>query len=53
MVGKSEALQYKRTFTFQGLVFPVTSYAPLKQLFDTVHESDNHTITLKQTSAAQ
>jgi hypothetical protein len=53
VVGKSEALQYKRTFSFNGLVFPSTSYTPLKQLFDMLHESDNHTITLKQATTTQ
>jgi hypothetical protein len=45
-------LVYKRKFFFgggrTGLIFPVTSYAQLKNLFDEVHKRDNHTISLKQ-----
>ncbi|HVQ36865.1 MAG TPA: DUF3857 domain-containing protein [Pyrinomonadaceae bacterium] len=42
---------YKRTFFFGGagtIVFPVDSYGKLKTYFDAVHQSDNHTVTLKQ-----
>lgn len=53
MVGKSEGLIYKRKFKFAGLIFPVANYSAVKQLFDGIHESDNHTITLKQNSASQ
>lgn len=45
---------YKRNFFFGGgdsIVFPVGSYAPLKKYFDAVHQSDNHTVTLKQAAA--
>ncbi len=45
---QSEELILKRTFTFNGLLFPQTSYAPLKRMFDRLHDSDNHAITLKQ-----
>ena len=48
--GKSEALVYQRTFRFNALIFPTTSYPGVKQIFDFVHERDNHTITLKQTA---
>ena len=48
--GKSEALIYQRNFKFSALIFPTTSYAGVKQIFDFVHERDNHTITLKQTA---
>lgn len=47
VIGKSEALVYKRSFSFSGLIFPATSYASLKQLFDAVYQNDNHTISLK------
>jgi len=50
---KGDELQFKRTFSFNALLFPVSSYAPLKQVFDELHESDNHTISLKQSAAAQ
>lgn len=45
---------YKRNFFFGGadrIYFPVESYAQLKNYFDAVHQSDNHTITLKQSAA--
>ena len=45
-------LVYKREFFFgggqTGLLYPVTSYAQLKQLFDEVHKRDNHMLSLKQ-----
>ena len=47
LAGNNE-LQYKRSFSFSGLLFPTTSYKGLKQLFDLLHDHDNHTITLKQ-----
>jgi hypothetical protein len=53
VIGNNEALRYNRTFSFTGLVFPSSSYSGLKQLFDLLHEADNHTITLKQATAAQ
>jgi len=45
---------YKRNFFFGGgntIMFPVGSYARLKTYFDAVHQSDNHTVTLKQAAA--
>jgi hypothetical protein len=45
-----KTLVYKRKFFFGGgnhTLFPNASYAGLKQLFDTLHTQDNHTITLK------
>ena len=44
-------LVYKRDFFFGGggtILFPATSYAPLKAYFDQLHQQDNHTISLKQ-----
>jgi hypothetical protein len=44
-------LIYKRNFFFGGdgtVLFPVESYAPLKQYFDMLHKQDNHTLALKQ-----
>lgn len=44
----------KRKFFFggnDGILFPSTSYAPLKELFEMIHRNDNHTITLKQNVA--
>jgi hypothetical protein len=48
--GQSEALVYIRTFSFNALIFPPSSYQGVKQIFDILHERDNHTITLKQTA---
>jgi hypothetical protein len=45
---------YKRNFFFGGqdtIVFPVDTYSKLKQYFDALHQSDNHTVTLKQSAA--
>jgi hypothetical protein len=45
---------YKRKFFFGGggaIVFPVTTYSDLKSYFDSVHQADNHTVTLKQSAA--
>lgn len=53
VTANGDQLQYKRTFSFSSLIFPVSSYEPLKQLFDRIHQGDNHTITLKQTAAGQ
>ena len=42
---------YRRSFFFGGgnsIVFPVGTYPKLKAYFDMVHQSDNHTVTLKQ-----
>ena len=49
-------LIYRRTFFFgggeSGLLYPASSYAGLKALFDEMHKRDSHTITLKQGAAA-
>jgi hypothetical protein len=52
-VVRNEDLLYKRTFSFNGLLFPTKNYTWLKQIFEAVHEQDNHTITLKQAAASQ
>lgn len=44
-------LIYKRNFFFGGantILFPIESYAPIKNYFDTLHKQDNHSIALKQ-----
>jgi hypothetical protein len=49
-----KVLIYRRNFFFGGggtILFPVTTYTDLKALFDTINKEDNHTITLKQTTA--
>ena len=46
---------YKRRFFFGGggnILFPVTSYAAVKQVFDAINKADNHTITLKQVASS-
>jgi len=45
-------LIYNRQFRFTGMFFSKGVYQNLKRAFDTVHQSDNHTITLKQGTAA-
>jgi hypothetical protein len=52
--GDGRTLEFKRKFFFGGedrILFPAATYPTLKQVFDAVHESDNHTITLKQVAA--
>jgi hypothetical protein len=47
-------LTYRREFFFGGggnILFPENAYASLKGLFDLLHQNDEHTITLKQTTA--
>jgi hypothetical protein len=44
-------LMYKRNFFFGGantILFPIESYGPIKNYFDTLHKQDNHSIALKQ-----
>ena len=44
-------LFYDRNFFFGGgsnILFPVSGYASIKQLFDMLSQNDEHTITLKQ-----
>lgn len=48
-------LIYERSFFFGGqesVLFPVESYQEIKRLFDEIHKSDNHMITLKQAAPA-
>jgi hypothetical protein len=49
-------LLYHRSFFFgagdKGLLFPVTAYPSLKQVFDELHTRDDHTLTLKQSAVA-
>jgi hypothetical protein len=45
------ALEYKRSFQFNGLIFPKATYPNLKKALDVLHQRDNHTITLKQGAA--
>ena len=44
-------IHYFRNFRFgdkNQVLFPVKAYPTLKQIFDFIHEQDNHAITLKQ-----
>lgn len=48
---ESNSLIYKRKFYFGNgglILFPVSAYQPLKNLFDSFQKADSHTITLKQ-----
>jgi len=45
-------LHYKRNFHFSALMIPKGSYSQLKQVFDAIHQADNHAITLKQGTVA-
>lgn len=47
-----KTLEYKRSFRFNLLMIPKASYSNLKAVFGAIHESDNHTITLKQAPVA-
>jgi hypothetical protein len=50
----NRTLVYKRNFFFGGggnILFPVRSYAALKQLFDIAQKANDHTITLKQAAS--
>jgi len=52
--GKS--LVYKRKFFFGGggyILFPVNSYAQIKNFFDILNKQDNHTVSLKQSAISQ
>jgi len=47
-------IRYTRTFYFGGgggVLYPVTSYGPLKAYFDTVNKQDNHSVALKQAAS--
>jgi hypothetical protein len=48
MTKDAKTLIYERTFKFEGLLFQKDVYPQLKQAFDTIHQQDNHAITLKQ-----
>lgn len=48
MTKDAKTLIYERTFKFEGLLFPPDVYPQLKQAFDTIHQQDNHAVTLKQ-----
>lgn len=45
-------LVYKRNFTFKALILQKANYTAVKGAFDTIHNADNHAITLKQGTAA-
>ena len=50
----AKALVVRRKFFFGGggnIIFQAAAYAQLKNLFDTLHQNDEHTITLKQAKA--
>jgi hypothetical protein len=46
-------IQYRRKFFFGGgqmVLFQLSTYPNLKKLFDQLHERDNHTLAIKQSS---
>lgn len=48
---EGDYISYRRKFFFGGndkILFPVSAYQPLRNLFDAFHKADTHTITLKQ-----
>jgi hypothetical protein len=50
-VTPAKQLVYRRTFVFGregAIMYPVAAYPNLKAVMDTIHQRDNHTITLKQ-----
>lgn len=54
LAGDRSTLSYSRYFFFGGggnILFQTSSYPVLKQIFDLVNESDNHTIALLQQGA--
>jgi hypothetical protein len=51
VLGKNEKLVFHRSWMFNALIFPQTSYAGVKQVFDMLHTGDSHTITFKQGTA--
>jgi uncharacterized protein DUF3857 len=54
MGSNGQVLIYDRDFFFGGgnsILFPVTGYSGVKQLFDILNSADDHTITLKQSAS--
>ena len=41
-------LIYKRELSFNGVNFPVTAYADLKQIFDRIRSGDQHALSIRQ-----
>ena len=55
MGSDGHVLKYDRKFFFGGqgtIMFPVSSYAAIKQLFSLLSQANDHTITLKQSATA-
>ena len=46
-------LHYKREFTLNAIGFQVDRYPAVKRLFEVIHERDNHTLSFRQTAAAE
>lgn len=50
-IKEQNLLKYNRRFHFGGdgkILFPVSVYEPMKNLFDAFHKADTHTVSLKQ-----
>ncbi len=54
-VADQRTIIYHRTFFFgagESILFPTTTYNALRQVFDAIHTSDEHTLALKQNTTA-
>jgi len=52
-ISREGRLQFNRHFLFGdrgNILFPTNVYPQLKQLFDLIHKSDNHTLMVKQSA---
>jgi hypothetical protein len=47
-VADGRVLEYRREFSFDGLLYPAGAYSQVKNVFDELNKRDNHTITFKQ-----
>lgn len=53
IIRETNTLKYRRSFYFGGggkILFPATSYTPIKTLFDGFHKADTHAISIRQKS---
>ncbi|HYE74392.1 MAG TPA: transglutaminase domain-containing protein, partial [Blastocatellia bacterium] len=46
-----KTLVFKRSFSFDAILFQTDVYGNLKQVFELLHTADSHAITLKQTAS--
>jgi len=53
---RGRVLFFKRSFYFGAggnIIFPATTYAQLKAMFDALHQQDNHSVALKLAETKQ